>query len=173
MMLPVQERLRECREAAGMTQADVAEFEGISEQYVSQLERGTNKPRGWPLLAKLARRYSTSTDYLLGLTDDPAPKGGADLPALIRYLAEMARDLSPMRLEELVAIVRVMLRSEREMLWRYAQLQSRLAEIANLDPETLELVIATLLQRDESRGGFRQTVKTLLAATAKDGDDSV
>jgi integrase/recombinase XerD len=29
----------------------------------------------WPLLARLALRYKTSADYLLGLTDNPAPLG--------------------------------------------------------------------------------------------------
>jgi hypothetical protein len=43
------------------------------------------------LLARLAQRYGTSTDYLLGLTDDPRPHD-TELPLLgAEVLALMAR----------------------------------------------------------------------------------
>ena len=65
-------RLKECREAAGLTLGQVGTYEGVSAQYLSQLETGKRAPGVWPLLGNLARRYRVSTDYLLGLVDDPA-----------------------------------------------------------------------------------------------------
>lgn len=70
-MRTVGERLRERREKAGLTLGQAGEYEGISAQYLSRLERGVNDPSVWGLLLRLAKRYRTSTDYLLGLTDDP------------------------------------------------------------------------------------------------------
>jgi transcriptional regulator with XRE-family HTH domain len=68
----INQRLRERREKAGLTLGQVGEYEGLGKQYLSKLELGVNDPPTWDLLARLARRYHTSTDYLLGLTDDPA-----------------------------------------------------------------------------------------------------
>lgn len=73
-------RLRERRERAGLTQGQVAAYEDCSVSYLSQLERGENRPNVWPMLARLAARYHTSADYLLGLTDDAQPAGDSVPP---------------------------------------------------------------------------------------------
>jgi len=65
----VGERLRETRQRAGLTLGQVGEYEGVTPQYLSDLERGRNQPNTWSLLARLARRYHTSADYLLGLEE--------------------------------------------------------------------------------------------------------
>lgn len=70
------ERLRLSRERAKLSQGQVAHYEGKSKGYISDLERGRNDPNAWDLIARLARRYHTTTDYLLGLTDDPNPPAG-------------------------------------------------------------------------------------------------
>jgi len=69
----VGERLRAMRERAGLSLGQVGAYEGVTPQYLSQLENGVRAPNVWPLLARLARRYGTSADYLLGLSDDPRP----------------------------------------------------------------------------------------------------
>lgn len=78
-MANVGERLRNQREQARLTLGQVGEYEHLSAQYLSRLERGVNDPAVWGLLARLAKRYSTSTDYLLGLTDDPRPPASAQV----------------------------------------------------------------------------------------------
>ena len=75
MDMSVGQRLRKMREDAGLTLGQVSAYEDVSAQYLSGLELGKNSPNVWPLLAKLARRYNTTADYLLGLTDDPSPRG--------------------------------------------------------------------------------------------------
>lgn len=69
------ERLKERRETIGLTLGQVGTYEGVSAQYLSQLETGKRTPNVWALLGALAQRYRTSADYLLGLTDNPAPVG--------------------------------------------------------------------------------------------------
>lgn len=66
------ERLKERRNAARLTLGQVEVYEGVTAQYLSQLETEKRKPN-WSLLARLAQRYGTSADYILGLTDDPSP----------------------------------------------------------------------------------------------------
>jgi transcriptional regulator with XRE-family HTH domain len=86
-------RLRQQREKANLKIGQVAEYENISAPYISQLETGVNKPN-WDLLARLARRYHTSADYILGLTDDPRPADKGDLPIggaeILEYLHNMS-----------------------------------------------------------------------------------
>lgn len=81
-MWEIGSRLRERREHSALTLGQVAAYEECSVSYLSQLERGENRPNVWPMLANLARRYHTTTDYLLGLSDDWRPVRSAALPPL-------------------------------------------------------------------------------------------
>ena len=65
-------RLRDLREDHDLTQKQVADFLLIKQNTYSQYENGV---RQIPieLLIRLARYYTVSTDYILELTDNPAP----------------------------------------------------------------------------------------------------
>ncbi len=64
-------RLKDLREDNDLTQADVSEYLGIKQPQYSRYERGL---RDIPtdFLIRLAILYKTSTDYILGLTNDPS-----------------------------------------------------------------------------------------------------
>jgi transcriptional regulator with XRE-family HTH domain len=95
-------RLRERREHVGLTQGQVAQYEGITPQYLYKLEQGINSPPAWPLLARLARRYKCTVDYLLELTDNPNGYAPApELPSFGREVLEVMARLSEGRREEL------------------------------------------------------------------------
>ena len=68
------ERLAEARKRAGLAQIDLAVALGgnHTQQMISLVERGSRGLRPDDI-AKAARELGTSADYLLGLTDDPAP----------------------------------------------------------------------------------------------------
>lgn len=65
-------RLRELREDSDLTQQMLAEYLHIRQNTYSQYE---NAQRQLPVdvLIRLAAYYHTSTDYLLGLTDERNP----------------------------------------------------------------------------------------------------
>jgi len=65
-------RLRDCREDKDLTQRELADMLNIDQRVYSNYETGK---RGIPahLLVKLADIYRTSTDFLLGRTNNPAP----------------------------------------------------------------------------------------------------
>lgn len=107
-------RLRERREHIKLSLGQVAEYEQIGRQYLSKLELGVNEPPTWPLLAQLARRYNTSADYLLGLTDDPSPCRDEPLPEVARDVIEIMLGLSEGRRAELLAHARVLDAAEFE-----------------------------------------------------------
>ena len=65
-------RIRDLREDHDYTQQEVASYLNIQQNTYSQYETGK---RQLPinLLIRLAFFYHTSVDYILGLTDNPAP----------------------------------------------------------------------------------------------------
>lgn len=65
-------RIKDLREDNDITQRELAEYLHIKQNTYSQYENGQ---RQMPIevLVALARYYKTSTDYILGLTDNKAP----------------------------------------------------------------------------------------------------
>ena len=65
-------RLRDLREDAGLNQTQVAKFLGMSQTGYSKYGTGENDIPT-QVLIKLAGFYKTSTDYILGRTDEIKP----------------------------------------------------------------------------------------------------
>lgn len=65
-------RLRDLREDHDLSQEQISAYLGMKQPQYSRYERGI---RDVPtdILIKLALYYKTSTDYILGLTNDPLP----------------------------------------------------------------------------------------------------
>ena len=65
-------RLRDLREDRDLSQQDVAAYLGMKQPQYSRYERGV---RDVPtdVLIRLAQFYKTSTDYLLGITNNSKP----------------------------------------------------------------------------------------------------
>lgn len=65
-------RIKDLREDADITQRQLADYLNIKQNTYSQYENGQ---RQLPLdaLVKLADYFKTSTDYILGLTDERTP----------------------------------------------------------------------------------------------------
>jgi transcriptional regulator with XRE-family HTH domain len=66
-------RVTERREALGLLQRDVGAAVGMKRVSVTHLEGGRYQSLRFDKLQALARILETSTDYLLQITDDPAP----------------------------------------------------------------------------------------------------
>ena len=64
--------VKELRKDKNLTQSDVARYFGISAPLYCMYETGTRK-MSLGMLCALADLLDTSTDYLLGRTDDPRP----------------------------------------------------------------------------------------------------
>lgn len=65
-------RIRDLREDHDLTQREIADYLRIKQNTYSQYENGQ---RQLPIdfLIALAKYYNTSTDYILGLTDEIKP----------------------------------------------------------------------------------------------------
>lgn len=66
------ERLRERIEKSGHNSTTIAEVLGVSDRQVRRWVSGENDPSS-EMTAALAKVLNTSSDYLLGLSDDPSP----------------------------------------------------------------------------------------------------
>ena len=71
------ERVYLLRKKAGLNQKQLGEVLGLSNKAICTMESGQ---RGTTIekLVLLAEYFHVSTDYLLGITDDPAWRGGPD-----------------------------------------------------------------------------------------------
>jgi transcriptional regulator with XRE-family HTH domain len=67
------QRIRQLRESIGWTQDDLVEAIGVAVLQINRYENEKNEPSA-EMLSRLARALGCSSDYLLDLTSDPAPK---------------------------------------------------------------------------------------------------
>ena len=65
-------RLKDIREDRDLTQREIAEHLHIRQNTFSQYENG-HRDIPTEILIELARFFGTSTDYILGLTDEQTP----------------------------------------------------------------------------------------------------
>lgn len=74
-------KLKDIREDRDLTQRELAEYLHIRQNTYSQYENGQ---RSLPvdILVKLAEFFETSTDYILGLTDELQPYPRTNTPVL-------------------------------------------------------------------------------------------
>ena len=63
-------RLEDLRIDADKTQQEVADYLNCKREVYRRYEKGIYELPVWALI-KLSEYYHTSTDYILGLTDDP------------------------------------------------------------------------------------------------------
>ena len=70
----LKDRVRALRKAMNLNQQELGEALGLSQKSISTIESGS---RGTTIekLVLLAEFFHVSTDYLLGITDDPAWRG--------------------------------------------------------------------------------------------------
>lgn len=66
------QRLEDLRIDADKTQQDIAEILNCKREVYRRYEKGIHEIPVWAVI-QLANYYRTSTDYILGLTDNPAP----------------------------------------------------------------------------------------------------
>ncbi|MBO8168170.1 MAG: helix-turn-helix transcriptional regulator [Thermoanaerobacteraceae bacterium] len=85
-MLP--QRIIALRQEKGLTQNELAERLKISRSALSLYELGKRQP-DYETLQKIAKYFDVTTDYLLGLTDNP--KGYSDEPPSDMELEELLK----------------------------------------------------------------------------------
>jgi transcriptional regulator with XRE-family HTH domain len=66
-------RIEDLRVDHDMKIGQVSEYLNLHRNVYSRYEKGTREIPVWALM-KLAELYGVSTDYILGLTDDPTPR---------------------------------------------------------------------------------------------------
>lgn len=73
------ERVYELRTQARLKQSELGEALGLSDKSICAIEKG-NRETTFEKLVLLARFFHVSTDYLLGITDDPTWRGPEEEP---------------------------------------------------------------------------------------------
>jgi transcriptional regulator with XRE-family HTH domain len=123
-------RLRLLRDMRRLTQREVAEQLGIAPSTLGMYEAGKREPDN-DLLVAIAAIYETSTDYLLGLTDDPTPPSHDEGRAIRRDYP-----LPPIGYEDLSP-------EERERIDKLTR---------EFERHTIELLLKEKREREEQQG---------------------
>ncbi len=100
------ERIADLREKSGLTQKDLAELVGIDASTLSRIENDETKKIDSNAILSLAKYFGVSTDFILGLSDEPEPKNfsigelGLTIEAAKKiYTGEIDPDILNMLLE--------------------------------------------------------------------------
>ena len=113
------ERTRQLRHDLYWSQEKVARKVGVDRSYISQIETGHVGYPGSQIVRGLADVLGSTTDYLLGLTDDPLPPPEIqpdDLPENYRFLYKRIEHLPPaMRDQAIEYLIEEIERMERLM----------------------------------------------------------
>lgn len=70
--MKINERIRNLREDADLTQTDMGNILNVNQITVSQYERGTRQVPN-EIIYLYAKHFNVSTDYIFGLTNDIQP----------------------------------------------------------------------------------------------------
>ena len=106
-------RLKELRDSKSMTQSQLAEVLGVSQQAVGKWERETASPND-EMLKKIAAIFFTTIDYLLGYDDAPSYYTDPETAALAeqiknnpggRVLFDAGKDLKPESIKEVMKFI--------------------------------------------------------------------
>jgi transcriptional regulator with XRE-family HTH domain len=100
------ERLKSLRELRQYTHAELAALLDVGYAQINRYESGRITPTG-DVIARIAAVFNVSTDYLLGLTDDPAPHFRVD-----NLSAKERAVLSAMRQGDVVEAIKVIVNDE-------------------------------------------------------------
>lgn len=105
------ERLQELRKLRGINQLKLSEQLDVSRSTISMWETGASQPDN-DTLRQLAEILDTTTDYLLGLTDDPNTKKPTPASAEIGFndftyaLHEESKELTESQKQSLLDMAR-------------------------------------------------------------------
>ena len=106
-------RVRAIREQRGLTQDQLGRASGVRRSHISRLETGQRENPSVDITARLAVALDTSTDYLMGLTDDPRPvreviHPSSDYSVLADQAYQLMLQVPPERQHEILALLRAM-----------------------------------------------------------------
>jgi transcriptional regulator with XRE-family HTH domain len=101
-------RIAQRRTQLGMSQEDLADMLSTHQRQISRYERDENDPTG-DVLVGLAHALHTSTDWILGLTDDVSPAiRVSDLNQLEQMAVRLLRDKSEETQQKMIQILKVL-----------------------------------------------------------------
>ena len=107
---PFGKRLREARDKRCFSQSELAEKARIPVAMISHFETGVRGNASADNLVKLANALAVSIDFLMGRTDDAAPRSGPVEAALFRALDNAPRDV----IDSVVSIAETLAKRERD-----------------------------------------------------------
>lgn len=133
------DRLQAMIERRGLRPGQMEYLTGVSQPTISLILNGKRPNPGAQVLARLAQTLGCSVDYLLGITDDPAP-AKMEMSAQVDALLHLARRLPSHRQHDLVQMAETFARESAQ-----DQMVAVLGMIRALGGEEAERLVVGLL----------------------------
>ena len=114
------ERLKECRLKLGITKQEAAKRIGISQPAYLRYEAGTRNP-SIHTISKMAEVFSTSNDYLIGMTDESKPDKiiiEKNKKASLFQLFETCKDFDETHIKRLITYAKKLSKTKSDDLRR-------------------------------------------------------
>ncbi|MEK3644442.1 helix-turn-helix domain-containing protein [Aeribacillus composti] len=93
-------RLRALRKNKGLSQKEFGKIFNLSESTIGMYERNERKP-DFEILDKFASFFGTTTDYLIGRTDNSNPPEKDDIPEELNTLAKINQLIKEYGIEQM------------------------------------------------------------------------
>lgn len=115
-------RIKQRREELGLTLEDIALYVKVARSTIQRYEAGSITRPKLPVLYSISQALQVSPDWLLGITDDPAPTA----PVRAEKTAALAGDgLSPLDVK-LIELLRCLTEDQKRLL--LAQIETLLSQ---------------------------------------------
>lgn len=163
-------RLRERREAAGLTQIDAGRAVGIGQTQISNLENGRVNPPALALASRFAELYGTSIDYLVGLTDDWRPTVGGRAPSpAMQTIIQTLSGLNEAAQQCAVALVQTFAQYERQRSEDASVSERLLTALEAIVPQQEMEAILSLIEAGRTAGNYDAARSRLARLLAPEG----
>lgn len=174
----VSERLREAREAAGLTQAEAEEKTGVNRVYMSDWERMEATPGAVEALYNMARAYGVTMDWIFGDSEVPVRPSlkGIESPEALE-MARIAEKLSSQSRIKMLNAMRLEQEADEKLLREKEAfvgiLLDILADYATTDESVASEVEAALNAYDfDLSDAWRRRISVARAGASTDADQN-
>ncbi len=113
MKIQLVEKLKKLRGDARVTQGQLEKYAGIPQSTLSDLENGRFAHKTLEALSRLATYYGVSTDYLLGLIDEPQSSAAHTNDPATKELLDLIQQMNAPQRNQLAGIAKVLIGASR------------------------------------------------------------
>lgn len=137
-------RLKDARQRAGRTQDDARRAIGVTQSYISGLEKGHSRPAPIEKIYELLRYYEASADYVFGVSDQWTATEREKLGDMEIDLLRIFEKASANTRAEILKVLQVMVDADMERQQAIRESRFFLDVVEGAGPEAMDVLVDVL-----------------------------